>query len=182
MFETFQALKSKFIQFLMSILKRQVNSSSDFSLFFIVITFNSALNFYLNFFFSFGQKNPMKVPILRLPCALVKICQIPLVIFQTTSQFFFKFCFTLKCHELYLFCTFLGQTLYTLHKRDQSKRKFFRLFSARIKIHQILVIFETRNLQILHHSSISRDITPLYIFRRNFIYFQQKEPIIVQIS
>ena len=44
-----------------------------------------------------------------------------------------------------LLCTFLGQTLYTLHKRDQSKCKFFRLFSARIKIHQILVIFETKN-------------------------------------
>ena len=42
-------------------------------------------------------------------------------------------------------CTFLGQTLYTLHKRDQSKCKFFRLFSAQIKIHQILVIFETKN-------------------------------------
>ena len=44
-----------------------------------------------------------------------------------------------------LLCTFLGQTLYTLHKRDQSKCKFFRLFSAQIKIHQILVIFETKN-------------------------------------
>ena len=40
---------------------------------------------------------------------------------------------------------FLGQTLYTLHKSDQSKYKFFRLFGAQIKIHQILVIFETKN-------------------------------------
>ena len=44
-----------------------------------------------------------------------------------------------------LLCTFLGQTLYTLHKRDQSKCKFFRLFRARIKIRQFLVIFETKN-------------------------------------
>ena len=44
-----------------------------------------------------------------------------------------------------LLCNFLGQTLYTLHKRDQSKCKFFRLFSTQIKIHQILVIFETKN-------------------------------------
>ena len=44
-----------------------------------------------------------------------------------------------------LHCTFLGQTLYTLHKKDQSKWKFFRLFSAPIKIHQILVIFEIKN-------------------------------------
>ena len=44
-----------------------------------------------------------------------------------------------------LLCTFLGQTLYTLHKRDWSKCKLFRLFSAQIKIHEILVIFETKN-------------------------------------
>ena len=33
----------------------------------------------------------MKVPILRLLSALMKICQIPHFIFQTTSQFFLKF-------------------------------------------------------------------------------------------
>ena len=44
-----------------------------------------------------------------------------------------------------LLCTFLGQTLYTLHKRDQSQCKCFRLFGAQIKIHQILVIFDTKN-------------------------------------
>ena len=42
-----------------------------------------------------------------------------------------------------LLCTFL--TLYTLHKRNQSKCQFFRLFSTQIKIHQILVIFQTKN-------------------------------------
>ena len=36
-------------------------------------------------------------------------------------------------------CTFLGQTLY------QSKCIFFLLFSAQMKLHQILVIFETKN-------------------------------------
>ena len=36
-------------------------------------------------------------------------------------------------------------------------------------------------LQILHHSSVSWDITPLYFFSWNFIYFQQKDPIKVQI-
>ena len=35
--------------------------------------------------------------------------------------------------------------------------------------------------QILHYSSVSWDITPVYIFSWNFIYFQQKEPIKVQI-
>ena len=36
--------------------------------------------------------------ILRLLSAWVKIHQIPHVIFETTSQFFFNFCITLQCH------------------------------------------------------------------------------------
>ena len=36
-------------------------------------------------------------------------------------------------------------------------------------------------LQVLHHSPVSWDIAPLYFFSWNFIYFQQKEPIKVQI-
>ena len=36
-------------------------------------------------------------------------------------------------------------------------------------------------LQILHLSSMSWDITPLYFLSWNFIYFQQKEPMKVQI-
>ena len=35
--------------------------------------------------------------------------------------------------------------------------------------------------QILHYSSVSWDINPLYFFSLNFIYFQQKEAIKVQI-
>ena len=74
----------------------------------------------------------------------MKICQIAHVIFQTTSQFFFKFYMTLQCHEIHSSAIFLGQTLYALHERDQSKCRFFRLFSVRIKIHQIHVIFEAK--------------------------------------
>ena len=50
--------------------------------------------------FYFRWKHPIKVPILTLFFALVKICQIPHVIFQTTNQLFFKFCITLQCHEV----------------------------------------------------------------------------------
>ena len=126
----------------------------------------------------------MKVSSLTLSSVLMKICQIFHDIFQTTSKFFFKFCMTLQCHEMWLLRTFLGQKLYTLHKRDQSKCKFFRSFSARIKIYQILVIFETKNrffFKFLHHFSVSWDITPLYFSSWNLIDFQQKEPIKVQI-
>ena len=128
----------------MSILKRQVNSSSNFSSSFRVITYNSSVNFSSCIFY-FGQKDRMKIPILTLSSVLMKICQIPHVNFQTKSQFLFKFSMTLLCHEKWLLYNFLGQTLYTLHTRDQSKCKPFRLFSALIKIQQILVIFETKN-------------------------------------
>ena len=74
-------------------------------------------------------------------------------------------------------CTFLCQMLYTLHKRDQSKCKFFRLFSARIKIHQVLVIFEKKtsfssNFALLfdimrHNSSILYLSETLYTFSKS---------------
>ena len=50
-----------------------------------------------------------------------------------------------------------------------------------MKICQIShVIFQTTSqvfLQILHHSSVSRKITPLYCFSSNIIYFGHKEPV-----
>ena len=106
-----------------------------------------------SYFFYFGLKDPIKIPISRFLSALVKICYIPHVIFQTTSQFFFKFCITLQYHERQLLCTFLGQTLNTLLKRSKWKRTFWRLVSALVKFSQILVIFETTDqffFQILH--------------------------------
>ena len=39
-----------------------------------------------SYFFNFGLKDLIKIPILRLSSAMVKICYIPHVIFQTTSQ------------------------------------------------------------------------------------------------
>ena len=129
--------ESKFIKFLMSIFKWQVNSSSNFALFFIVTRHNSFVNFKL-IHFLLCTKGPTKIPILILPSAQVKICQSSHVIFQTTSQFLFKFCITLQCHERWLLCTVLAaQTLYTLVTRSPLKREFFRLPNARVKICEI---------------------------------------------
>ena len=50
--------------------------------------------------FYFVQKDPMKISMVTLSNVLVKICQIPQVIFQIINRFFFfKFCLTLQCHE-----------------------------------------------------------------------------------
>ena len=52
-----------------------------------------------SYFSYFGLKDAIIIPILRLYIALVKICHITHVIFQTTSQFLFKSRITLQCHE-----------------------------------------------------------------------------------
>ena len=128
----------------MSILKGQVNSSSDFSSFFRVITYNSSVSLQLMYFLFWTKGSYENTNFDTVKCSDKK-SKIPHVILQTASQFFFKFFMTPQCHEIKLICTFLGQTLYTLHKRGQSKCKFYRLFKAWIKIHLILVIFETKN-------------------------------------
>ena len=102
----------------------------------------------------------MKVLSLTLSNAQAKTCQIPHVIFKTISQFFFKLCITFQSHERKLLCAFLGQSLNTLHGRNQSMWEFLRLLSARVKS-----VF----LQILHHYSVSWDVTTLYLFSWNFM-------------
>ena len=125
----------------MSILERQVSSSSIFVSFFIVMTHNSSVNFRLIHFLLWAKgshQNPNFD-------TLVKICQIPHVICQTTSQFFFKFFITMsgKMTPLYLFSS---SNKYFAQK-DPIKKKFLRLSSAQVKICQIpYVNFETTSL------------------------------------
>ena len=80
-----------------------VNSFSNFASFFIAIKHNSPLNFKL-IHFLLGIKVPHKSPNFKfqLSSALVKICQIPDVIFQTTSQFFFSVFFLIKHYLLFM--------------------------------------------------------------------------------
>ena len=60
---------------------------------------------------------------MRLLSARIKIHQI-LVLFETTNQFFSKFCINSQCHEKQLLCNFLTGTLYTFNKRRLSRSKF----------------------------------------------------------
>ena len=57
-----------------------------------------------------------KSTFLRILSAWTKIHQI-LDSFETTNQFFFKFCINLQCHETQLLCTFLSEILYNFPKR-----------------------------------------------------------------
>ena len=84
------------------------------------------------YFFYFGLKDPIKVPILRLSIALMKIFHIPHVIFQTTNQFFFEFCFipsgSWDITPLY----FLAKILYIL--RSLSMLKFGEILCKQSKV------------------------------------------------
>ena len=85
-FLDFRVLELKFVRYLMSMLQGQGNSSSIFVSLFIVMTHNSSVNFELVHFLIWTKGSH-------------RSCRIPHAIFQTTSQFFFKFCITLQCHE-----------------------------------------------------------------------------------
>ena len=47
---------------------------------------------------------------------LMHICQIRHIIFESTSQFSFKFCINLQCYQNNSSALFLAQKLYTLVK------------------------------------------------------------------
>ena len=74
----------------------------------------------------------------------------------------------------------LGQTLYTLRKRNPSKLKFWEFWLLRLKFIKLSFLKE-QVLEIWITFSVSWDITPLHFFSWSFIYFQQKEPIKVHI-
>ena len=107
----------------MSILKRQVSSSSIFVSFFIVMTHNSSVNFKVIHFLLWAKGS------------------------HQSSNFD-----TFKCS---------GENLQNSSCHFPSNKSVF--------------------LQILHHSSMSWKITPLYFFSSNNIYFAQNEPIKVKI-
>ena len=123
-------LGPKFIKFFWSVLKWQYNSLCSY-------------------FFYFGLKDLIKIPILRLSGALVKIRYIPHVIFHTKSHPSVSWKITPPC--------FLGQTLNTLHNRSKSKCKFCQILPNSCYFWNKRSVF----LQTLHQSSRSWDITPL---------------------
>ena len=85
----------------------------------------------------FSQKERIKVEILRILSAQVKIYKI-LVIFETANQFFCKFCITPQCHEAWLFYAFLAEILYTFNKRSLSKYELDEISCEQSKVEILL--------------------------------------------
>ena len=152
----------------MSILKRQVNFSSAFSSLFSIITYNSSVSCSSCIFY-FGQKDPMKIPILTLSSVLMKICQIPHAIFQTTSQFFFKFYVTFasvmkyksSAHFQVKRCIlFTNGTNQSGNFLDffETKNKFFFKFCSSLWYHEIYFVhtFLAETLYTFSKRSLSK--------------------------
>ena len=77
------------------ILETQISFPSNFASIFSAIKCNSSVLYSAQKLYTLIKKSPLKCPFLRLLNARVKICQIPHVNFETTSQFLFKFCIIL---------------------------------------------------------------------------------------
>ena len=81
----FEVPGSIFVKLLMLTLKLQVNSSSNFASFFIVMADNSSVDFKL-ILFQLWIKGSHQNPNFETFKCSGEICHIPYVIFQTTSQ------------------------------------------------------------------------------------------------
>ena len=97
-FDTFESLV-KVSQVPHVISKRTVIFSSNFASLFNVMKDNSSVLFFSsNNIYYFTQKEHIKMELLRLSSAQIKICQIPHVNSEMTRQFLFIFCI-LHCHD-----------------------------------------------------------------------------------
>ena len=75
-------------------------------------------------FVCFVQNEDMKVKILGLSTAHMKTKHISYVIFQATSQFFFKFWITVQCHDRQFLWKFRATTLCALDNSVHQSKSF----------------------------------------------------------
>ena len=123
---------------------------------------NSSVNFSTCIFY-FGQKDFMKVPILTLSSVLVKICQIPHLILQTTS-FSSNFAWLLSIIKEN-FSVFFRSNVIWFAQNEPSNVQMFETFECSDRnspnfshFCNIKCVF----FQIFCHSSVWWDISPLY--------------------
>ena len=171
--EFLRVLRSKFVKFFMSILKRQVDSSPSFaSLFSFMKDYSSVLFSSNNIYFA--QKEPIKVEIFEtFECSgqilLNSLCQfsndrsIPLQILYLSSV-------SWKIIPLYFFSS---KNIYFAQKKP-SKMKIFEASkcSGHILSNGLWQFSNDKSipLQILYLSSFSWKITPLYFFLAKTIH------------
>ena len=101
---------------------------------FSAIKHNSSILFLAQALHTFIKSSLLKCKFLGFSSAQVKICQIPRVNFELTSQFPSKFCIILHCHDKNVPCKFRAHKFSTLNKRIPSKFQFLDFEHALVKI------------------------------------------------
>ena len=123
----------------------------------------------------FGQTEPIKVQVLRFSSVGSTFFKFLMSFFnaQVSSKSSFAFFFSVTIHNSsVVFCV----KHYILLTKVAHQTANFQ--TCHCSHWNSLNSPNSPNfLQILHHSSVSRDITLLYFFIYNFICFGQKEPI-----
>ena len=168
----------------MSLLKRQVSSSSIFISLFIVMTQNSTVNLKLIHLLLWTKGSYQSSNVDTFECSGENLqnssCHFPsnksvfLQILHHSSM-------SWKITSMYFFSS---NNIYFAQK-EPIKVKMFETFEwSGQNLWNSLYQFSNNKsipLQILYPSSVSCKITPLYLFSSNNIYFAQKEPIKVNI-
>ena len=101
--------------------------------------------FFLSQTFILWTKRPHQSEILRLLSSWMKIRQIPYVMFETTSQFFFKLCIILQCSvswEITLL-HFFNWNCTWFEQKEPIRVQNFRLSTAHVKFHQFCTLISS---------------------------------------
>ena len=154
----------------MPILKRQVSFSLNFESLFSFMKDNFYVLFSSNNIY-FAQKEPIQVKVLEtFECSCQNLS-------NSFCQFWNGNLIPVKILYPYSTSWELAQTIYMLLlKRSTLKWKFLSLSSIRIKICQFLM-----STLKWHHSSLSWQITPLWILSSYLFNFGLKDPIKIAI-
>ena len=130
------------------------------------------------------KRSPVKWKFLRLSSARVKFCLTTYANFETTSRFLSKFFTPFSFMKDNSSVLFSSSNIYFAEK-EHIKIKFFGTFKClgQNSSNSSCQFWNDKSipLQILHHSSFSWHITPLWILSSYFSYFGLKDPIIIPI-
>ena len=172
-------LGSKFIKLPMSILKWQVNSSSNFASFFIVMTHNSSVNFNLILFLLWIKRSHQSPNFETFKCSGENLsyssCHFPnyksvfLKVLHHTSV-------SWKITLLYFF-----RSINTLHNRKQWKCKFFRLEVMRSKFTKFLSFLKKQISFSSNFASVFRFMrhnSSVYTFSAKILYTFNKRSLL----
>ena len=160
-FWDFRELRSKFVKFLMWTLKRQVNSSSDFAWFFIVMTHNSSAAFKLIHVLLWMKRSHQSPNFEIFKCSGENL---PYSSWHCPSH---KSVFLQTLHHSSVSwkttpLDFFRSNVIYFAQKEPLKVEILRISSAQVKIHQILV--NKRTLSKYKFGEISREQLKVWNF------------------